>query len=115
MAHRIRWARLVTVLFTALVATAGAVATAGLAHAEGSATTRTHSTGATGSEVVPPTSGDCLYVLNRSGYPTTAARAEACNIGAGGGWAGVPFCRVKLQDTGVSAYVSGLACNAAAD
>lgn len=95
----------------AAIATAGALAIGGLIASTGTASAN----GQSSSEMAEPTSaGDCLYVLNTSGYRTTPARRDACVYGERGGlFYGV--CLVRLQETNVDTYVSRLACNAAND
>ncbi|MDQ0955906.1 hypothetical protein QFZ24_009915 [Streptomyces phaeochromogenes] len=63
----------------------------------------------------PTTSGDCLYILNTSGYGTTPDRVRYCNIGEGGGWIDNLTCTVGLNQTGVNGYVAQRACDAADD
>src|SRR5688500_11805235 len=73
MTYTIRWARVATVLFAAVItaigiAAIGIAATTTPAQAEIGAATATPRTSANGSSVGPATSGDCLYILNTSGY-----------------------------------------------
>ncbi|WP_328842957.1 hypothetical protein [Streptomyces sp. NBC_00258] len=96
----------------AAVATAGTLAIGSLIAGAGTASASHHGMP---DAAKPASSGDCLYVLNTSGYRTTAARAEACNTGASDVWGAVIFCTIGLQETGVRSYVAGVACNAAQD
>lgn len=114
MTYTIRWARVATVLFAAVIAAIGIAATTTPARAEIGTATATPRTSANGGSVGPATSGDCLYILNTSGYRTTPDRLRACNIGEGGG-IDTLTCFVGLINTGVNRTVAGLACNAADD
>jgi hypothetical protein len=96
----------------AAVAAAGALVLGGMIAGAGAASA---SPQGTADVAGPTTAGDCLYVLTTSGYPTTAARAEACNIGASDVWAAVQICQIRLANAGVgNEYVARVACNAAA-
>ncbi|MGI5192136.1 hypothetical protein ACQEVY_00460 [Streptomyces sp. CA-288835] len=96
----------------AAVATAGAMVLGGVIAGAGTASASPRDT----ADAAGPTSaGDCLYVLNTSGYRTTAARADACNIGASDVLGAVQICQIRLWNTEVGEYVARVACNAASD
>jgi hypothetical protein len=73
---------------------------------------------ASADETRPASSRHCLYFLNTSGYPTTDARAQACEDGAGSSLFAFQHCYLELlaKAGGVtSSYVAETACDLAGD
>ncbi|MFG2006776.1 hypothetical protein ACGFNU_47285 [Spirillospora sp. NPDC048911] len=63
---------------------------------------------ASNQQIAPRTSADCIYYLNRAGFPTTVERVRGCNLG-GAGFVGA--CRSWLTaNAGVDAYNARNAC-----